>query len=43
MEPDSLCARVLQARYFPSSDLLNAKLKREAPSHGKVYGLVFKI
>jgi hypothetical protein len=29
-EPDSLCARVLRARYFPSSDLLNAELKKRS-------------
>jgi hypothetical protein len=27
-EPDSLCARVLRAKYFPSGDLLNAELKK---------------
>lgn len=27
-EPDSLCARVLRARYFPSGDILNAELKK---------------
>ena len=31
--PDSLCGTVLKAKYFPSGDLLNAKLKkRELPS-----------
>jgi hypothetical protein len=27
LEPDSLCARVLRARYYPDVKLLNAKLK----------------
>src|SRR6266508_4505780 len=27
-EPDSLYARVLRAKYFPSGDLLNAELKK---------------
>jgi hypothetical protein len=27
-EPESLCARVLRAKYFPSGDLLNAALKK---------------
>jgi hypothetical protein len=27
-EPESLCSRVLKARYFPSNDLLNAELKK---------------
>jgi hypothetical protein len=27
-EPDSLCARVLRAKYFPSGDILNCKLKK---------------
>jgi hypothetical protein len=26
-EPDSLCARVLRARYYPDGKLLNAKMK----------------
>ena len=26
-DPDSLCARVLRARYYPEGKLLNAKLK----------------
>ena len=29
-EPDSLCARVLKAKYYPSSDLLNVELKKGA-------------
>ena len=27
-EPDSLCAQVLRAKYFPSGDLLNCELKK---------------
>jgi hypothetical protein len=27
-EPDSLCAKVLRAKYFPSSDILNCQLKK---------------
>ena len=27
LEPESLCARVLRARYYPDGKLLNAKLK----------------
>ena len=29
-EPDSLCAQVLRAKYFPSGDLLNCELKKES-------------
>jgi hypothetical protein len=27
-EPDSLCAQILRAKYFPSGDILNAELKK---------------
>jgi hypothetical protein len=27
-EPESLCAQVLRAKYYPSGDLLNAELKK---------------
>jgi hypothetical protein len=27
-EPDSLCARVLKGKYFPSGDLVNGPLKK---------------
>ena len=29
VNPDSLCARVLRAKYFPDGDLLNATLKKK--------------
>jgi hypothetical protein len=28
--PDSLCARILRAKYFPDGDLLNCKLKKNS-------------
>jgi hypothetical protein len=27
-EPDSLCAQVLRAKYYPSGDIMNAELKK---------------
>lgn len=30
--PDSLCATVLGAKYIPSTDLLNAKLRKDPTS-----------
>mgnify|MGYP007071371709 CR=1 FL=1 len=32
--PDSLCARILRAKYYPEGDLLNATLKKKAKYHG---------
>ena len=34
---DSLCAMVLQERYYPSGDPLNADAKKVASIHGRAY------
>lgn len=33
---DSLIARIYKAKYFPSSDILNAKISSTHPMHGIV-------
>ena len=42
-KPDSLCASILRAKYFPSGDLLSCPLKKEVLIPGKVFGLAFKL
>jgi hypothetical protein len=34
-KPDTLCAQVLRAKYYPTGDLLNAGPKKGHPLHGK--------
>jgi hypothetical protein len=39
---DSLCARVLRARYYPRGDILNCELKKGSYMFGKVDGQGYK-
>lgn len=38
--PDSLCARVLKARYFKDSNVLSVSCPRQAHLHGVIFVMV---